>query len=633
LENTSNDADRKEIYLQLARSQKTMAREKSIQYYSAALELEDNDFKRAAILDTLGLYNWQSGKYIEALEHLQESFVMFGELQDSAWLGKVSNNIAVVNFGLGNTNEALRYYHISLKIRRNLQDSIGVSTILNNIGMIFQDWNLNDEALIWHKEALQIALDLKDPKLIAYSYSNIGKCFENNTEYEIALDYYLRGFNIYAKEQDSRYSYSFFLANIGSVYGKMGLRDSALKYYHQSLFHAKKINNTNRIAIAEYMLGKNLFAINELDSASMYIQSSYQNSSQNAYTELIMDNLFLLADIEDERGNIPKAYSYFKDASLLKDSLFNDVELKKLIELQIQYYREQENRLLRKNIDTQGIIIQKQKNTKKILIASTLLILLILILIIQSRSSFKKLNKKLQNSEKDLKESNANKDKFFSIISHDLKSPFHVISGIADLLHSRYDQLPPEKIKKHLLLIKNTSSNTYSMVQELLQWALTQTGKMNYAFEDIDLFKISRVVTEFLNSSAHSKEISIENKIVENTIVNADKKAVETIIRNLVANAIKFTESGGKILLEAEYKADEIAISITDTGIGMSQKVKDSLFKIEDQHSTPGTNNEIGTGLGLILCKEFVEQQGGKIWAISEEGRGSKFVFTLPVKR
>jgi len=636
LENTSNDADRKEIYLQLARSQRSIDREKSIQYYTAALELEGNDFKRAAILDTLGLYNWQSGKYQEALDHFHKAYVIFGELQDSAWLGKVSNNIAVVNYGLGNRNEALQYYHISLKIRRNLQDSIGVATIFNNIGMIFQDWNLNDEALIWHKEALQIALELKDPKLIAYSYSNIGKCHENETEYEIALDYYNRGFNIYANEKHNRYSYAFFLANIGSVYGKMGIRDSALKYYHQSLLYAKRINNTYRIAIAEHMLGKNLLAIKELDSASMYVQSSYQNSLQNKYTELIMDNLFILAEIEEEQGNIPKSYRYFKNASQLKDSIFNNVEIKKFTELQVQYsqeQKEQENILLRKNINIQELIIQKQKAIRKILIAGTLLILLILVLILQSRASFKKLNKKLQNSEKDLKESNANKDKFFSIISHDLKGPFHVLIGIADLLYTRYDRLPAEKIKKHLLLIKNTSSNAYSMVQELLQWALSQTGKMKYEFEDIDLYLISRVVTEFLNSSAQSKEISIENKIAENSIINADKKAVETIIRNLVANAIKFTEPGGKILLEAKYKANEIAISITDTGIGMNQKVKDSLFKIEDQHSTPGTNNEIGTGLGLILCKEFVENQGGKIWAISEEGQGSKFVFTIPVQR
>ena len=636
LENISNDADRKEIYLQLARSQRSIDRNKSIQYYSAALELENDDFKRAAILDTLGLYGWQSGQYQEALEHFHEAYVIFGELQDSTWLGKVSNNIAVVNYGLGNRNEALHYYQLGLKIRRGIKDSLGISTVLNNIGMIYQDWGLYDDAFTWHDEALQIALDVQDAKAIAYCYSNMGNCYEKKQEYHTALDYYKHGFKLYANEEHNRYSYSFFLANIGSVYSKMGIRDSALKYYHQSLFHAKKINNTNRIAIAEHNLGKNLFAIKELDSASMYIQSSYKSSLQNAYTDLIMDNLFVLAEIEEERGNIPKSYRYFKNASQLLDSIFNNVEIKKFTELQIQYYREQEeqeNKLLRKNIDIQELIIQKEKNIRKILIAGTLLILIILVLIIQSRASFKKLNKKLQNSEKKLKESNANKDKFFSIISHDLKGPFHVLIGIADLLHSRYDRLPAEKIKKHLLLIKNTSSNAYSMVQELLQWALTQTGKMKYEFANFDLFKISNDVTDLLNSSAQSKEISLENKIAENTIVNADKKAVETIIRNLVANAIKFTGSGGKILLEAEYKADEIAISITDTGIGMSQKVKDSLFKIEDQHSTPGTNNEIGTGLGLILCKEFVEHQGGKIWAISEEGQGSKFVFTLPVHR
>ena len=634
LANTSDVADRIELLRQLARTQRSIDREKSIRYYSQALELVKNDpFEKAVILDTLGLYSWQSGKYQDAIEHFQEAYTIFTELQDSTWLGKVLNNIAVVNWGMGNRNEALHYYQLGLDIRRNIRDSIGVATILNNIGLIYQDWGLYDDAFTRYEEAMQIALELKDDKLIAYAYSNMGKCYELQEEYTKALDYYRRGFSIYSKEERNKYSYSLFLADIGSVFDKLGITDSALYYFRKSLSCAKEIQSIQRIAYSEHKLGQSLLTIEQVDSASKYIQSSYNKSLQNNYTELIKDNLFLLAEIEEKQGNIPLAYNYFKQASVIKDSILNEVEIGRFTELQINYklrQEEQEKTLLQQSIEIHEFTIRKQKKTRRILLASILLILAILVLINRSRATFKSLNTKLQRSEKELKESNANKDKFFSIISHDLKSPFNVLIGIADLLHKEYDDLSEEEIKTHILLLRDTSSKAYSLLEDLLQWTKTQTGKMEYRMEPINLFVKSHAVTDLLGANASKKNITITNKVGKNTLAFADGNAVETVIRNLLSNAIKFTPGGGEIFIEAEILEQEVEFSITDTGTGMSQKVKDRIFKIEEHISTPGTNNEIGTGIGLILCKELIEHWGGKIWAHSGPGQGSKFAFTLP---
>ncbi|MDA3861486.1 MAG: ATP-binding protein [Melioribacteraceae bacterium] len=248
----------------------------------------------------------------------------------------------------------------------------------------------------------------------------------------------------------------------------------------------------------------------------------------------------------------------------------------------------------------------------------------------QTARDLVQLNVKLEESEKGLLESNANKDKFFSIISHDLKSPFNGILGITEMLVSDYDELTSYEIKEMIQVLRNVSVNVYDLLEGLLEWAKTQTDRMEYEFKSIDFYKSSSKIIDLLKITALQKNIFIKNGVKENTLIFADEKATETVLRNLIANAIKFTKPDGIIKIETEMRDDEIAISVSDSGIGMSEENRNKLFKIEVHHTTVGTNNEAGTGVGLILCKELVEKHSGKIWAESELGIGSKFVFTLP---
>ncbi|MBI9073674.1 MAG: PAS domain S-box protein [Melioribacteraceae bacterium] len=248
-------------------------------------------------------------------------------------------------------------------------------------------------------------------------------------------------------------------------------------------------------------------------------------------------------------------------------------------------------------------------------------------------ANLRKMVKKLSEAKEELELINKNKDKFFSIISHDLKSPFGSILGITKMLVTDYDDLTSEEIKEMVHILQNSSTKVFDLLEGLLDWARTQTGGMEYEFKNIDLFESSIKAINLLKNNAQNKNIFIKNGIKENTLVYADAKATETVLRNLITNAIKFTKPDGIIKVEAESKKNEIAISVTDTGIGMSEEDKNKLFKIEVHHTTVGTNNEAGTGVGLILCKELVEKHGGKIWVESELGVGSKFIFTLPSEK
>lgn len=620
-------------FIQLARDIKNTDKTKAIEYYNEALSYEVDKFTQASILDTIGLFYWQLGNLNKAIDNFKSSLVVFEELNDSIWLGKVLNNIAVANWGLGNSNEALFYYQKALPIRKAIEDFKGVSNILNNIGIIYQNWGLYEEALKWHQQALDAAKKANALNAIAYSQSNIGKYYEYKGDFQTALTYHKEGYESLLKEDKNNRSISFFLVNTGSVFSKSNQLDSALHYYNNALFHAKQINNKNRIAIAEYFLGNTYLKLNKLDSANIHLDESFTLATNNNYNVLVKDNLFAFANLAEKKGQIPEALEFYKNASTLKDSIFNSDKIAKFTDLQIRYnldQQTQENLLLRKNIEIQNLVIKEQNITTAILIISGVIILVVLLFILKSRRSFKNLSIKLQTSEKELQELNASKDKFFSIISHDLKAPFNGIIGITELLQSDFESLPKDKITELLALQKETSTNTYNLLESLLQWASTQNGRMKYNIEAIDLHSICKNTRRLLKTNYQAKNIELTCNVAKETFVMADKKALSTVTRNILSNAIKFTNSNGKIIIDTKVSEKRVTLSITDNGVGMSSKTLNSLFKLDKHQSTPGTKQETGTGLGLIISKELIEKQGGTIWVESTPKKGSTFFFTLP---
>ncbi|MEI6884540.1 MAG: ATP-binding protein [Bacteroidota bacterium] len=240
--------------------------------------------------------------------------------------------------------------------------------------------------------------------------------------------------------------------------------------------------------------------------------------------------------------------------------------------------------------------------------------------------------KDLERSEERLKESNAAKDNFFSIIAHDLRSPFNVILGMLDLLTREYSEYTDEERQQMLMRLKNASTRTIDLLENLLTWARAQRGLLPYSPVCFDVIKIIQENILLFESAAHSKDIMVKLCGEKSLLVTADHNMINTIVRNLISNAIKFTILGGTIIITAENQQDgDILVSVKDSGIGMSETTLGNLFKIEKRTVMRGTNNEMGTGLGLILSKDFIERNKGKIWVISEEDVGSTFYFTLPL--
>lgn len=238
----------------------------------------------------------------------------------------------------------------------------------------------------------------------------------------------------------------------------------------------------------------------------------------------------------------------------------------------------------------------------------------------------------LKENEKQLREFNATKDKFFSIIAHDLRSPFNNILGLAQLLTLHIQNRDYEAIEKYAGLIQDSTERGLKLLSSLFDWAQSQTGQLKFKPEDFDVAGLVKEITELKASFANQKTIHISYEVPSNINVSADKEMVRTVLRNLVSNAIKFTNRGGEIQIIAEQNQNEVTMAVIDNGVGIEESTINKLFLIEESISSNGTNNEQGTGLGLILCKEFVEMHNGKIWASSVQGKGSEFRFTLPMR-
>jgi signal transduction histidine kinase len=238
----------------------------------------------------------------------------------------------------------------------------------------------------------------------------------------------------------------------------------------------------------------------------------------------------------------------------------------------------------------------------------------------------------LRRSEERMRELNAMKDRFFSIVAHDMKSSLSVLVGYAEMLARFFDDMSGPNLQEVIRHVYDSSVSLHRLLENLLDWARAQSNRIDYRPFRFDLRPIVQECISQLSPQAAAKQIQVSSQIPDDTTVFADQNMLAAVIRNLLSNGVKYTEKGGEVKVTARGTGDEVEVAVADTGIGIDPPVRDALFQVDTPSSTPGTANESGTGLGLILCREFVSRHGGRIWVESELGRGSTFTFTLPTR-
>jgi signal transduction histidine kinase len=253
--------------------------------------------------------------------------------------------------------------------------------------------------------------------------------------------------------------------------------------------------------------------------------------------------------------------------------------------------------------------------------------------LLQQTKELQSARKELETANTELHQINKTKDKFFSIIAHDLKSPFNSMLGISNLLNKNYNQLENTERKEYIEIIDVNIQNTYKLLENLLVWSNSQRGSIKFNPEEENLYLLSKEIINLMQLAAESKSIKLINEIPQELFIYADKYMLSTIIRNLLSNAVKFTNRNGKVIIKAKKdNFGTIEISVIDNGVGISGETQSQIFDVSQTKSTNGTANEVGSGLGLFLCKDFVEKHGGTISVESKVDEGSKFIFSIPPK-
>ena len=599
------------------------------------------------------IYYSRKGKLKEALKYGEKMYSLAKALENQEKMAEAKNKLGINYTRLGEYDKAVELFTdaITISKKHNILNVEANSYLM--LGILSEKRNKIEVAHDYLLKALDAAnkSDKKD-RLLPTIYSNLSSFEILLGRYDEAAKHLNNVIDIYKKKNDLN-SLSIAYNNKAILYYHQEDFETALKWFEESKKLKVKQENIIGIALIDMNMAEILMNMKNYKKALRILDSSKVVFDSTGTIELLIEAYNTENKINIARGDFKAAHKSLEMYHKLNDSIHNKASENKIAEIETHFKvaeKEWENERLKEQSENQNLIIII------ILILSSLILILAVALIFKNRSMnktneiLKDLNTKLEDKQlrienqnyelaelnsdlvktnRELSELNAMKDKFFSIISHDLKSPLSSLYLMIEMLVENYNDFSGDELEETLELLKASSRNTSSLLENLLTWSRTQMNKVDFNPELISMHNLAESTINALQSSAYIKHIKIDNNIPENLKVSCDYPMISTVIRNITNNSIKFTPEGGKIIVSAADEKDYLRISIEDNGVGMNEDAKNNLFLLDKASSTPGTNNEKGTGLGLIIVKEFIEKHEGKIWAESEKGIGTTFHFTI----
>ncbi|WP_457615501.1 tetratricopeptide repeat-containing sensor histidine kinase [Lutibacter sp.] len=594
----------------------------------------------------LAKFHENNNSYNKSIENYFEALVIYKKLDKGKKVAKIYNLIGDCYSQIYAENTAIKYYLKSLKLNDKLKNHEGIAHDFLDIGKLYYAQENYDSASKYFQNALKIYKLTDDKNGIAVCYTNIGNAVSDAGHYEAGLNYYAKSIELKEKIGDP-YGVAINLNNIGDSYVELEQYSKALMYFNQSLDIANKTNEKNLISVVLLNISRVQNKLKNYEKSILYAKKSMQIAHESGYLDYEISNLENLIDAYEGKGDIKEAHKYHKIYKKIEDSL-QQIDKSKKVQLFNALNELEEKEYTIDNLSKKNRKVQKEykkvRRTTVFLIVATIVFALLIILLIVEYTSKKKafnllsekshqisrMNNEIQEQRDHLNKLNKTKDKFFSIIAHDLKNPFNSIKGFTELMIENNAEYDSEKRLKFLKIVRESSSKASSLLNNLLTWANAQSENFEFKPTKIHLKNEIESVVTFLEIQAVNKDIKIINEVADDIYVKADSNMLRTILRNLISNAIKFTNPRGSVRISASEEDNFIKIAVKDSGVGIPKSELDKLFNIETKTSTSGTANEQGSGLGLVLCKDFVQKHGGVIKVKSELNKGSEFTFTLP---
>ncbi|OQX79825.1 MAG: hypothetical protein B6D61_02960 [Bacteroidetes bacterium 4484_249] len=615
-------------------------------------EKYDDSYQKYLSFLNIASANSKIGNTEQAISYNLQALEIALELDNINYKARVYNQLGIDYMKLGDFEKSVKYYFLSLSI---IEDTLPGETfeknqkykalVLNNIGTVYSKMENSTKALGYYEKALQIRKLQNDTDGIASCLQNIGVVYSNTGKPEKALELYNEALNILRPENNKR-SNAQLILNIGIIYNDLKKQDKALKMIFEAVNKFEEIGDMTSLAVALTNLANIYLEMDKPNIALPFINKSLKISKDIKLKNSEIESYKLLSKFYVSIGDYKNGWINQSKYIELKDSI-NITDINKKI-ADTESIREIEKK--EQEIEIQKIELQrkdavlKQKTYQRNAVVTGFIMAVILIIFIFlayrqkiiSNIKLRKQQKEIEDQNTKLTELDATKNKFFSIIAHDIKSPFNSILGFSNLLFDDFDNYSEEEKKGFVKNIRNSSEETFKLLENLLDWSRSQSKSIEFKPEKLFLQKIINETIHLLQGQLENKKINFRSEISETLEVFADKNMLKTILRNLLSNAIKYSFSEGEVSLHAIIKDDFVEIKILDTGVGLRKVDINKLFRIDEKIKTKGTANETGTGLGLILCKEFVEKNNGTIWVKSPDDgneKGSSFYFTMPVIR
>lgn len=591
-------------------------------------KIEDNWYK-GEILNRIAINQYRTNDTKLALETFNEALYFSKESKNYKAIGSSYSMIGTIFRVNGVYSRAIEYFIKSRLNYRKANFNEGDAWVAYLLGQVNSDLRNSEKALKYFKEALGkyhilnsidgntngLAMCYEQIALLNLEFGNLD---EANKNINILLE-------IYSKT-NSKYGIASSYSLLGKLEYLKGNYKEAQAHLNKSLkIKDKYLNLHGKSSIYEY-LGLCLIKTGHLSEGIKKINQGLEIALSTKSKRNQLTIYSKLAEVYLDLKDFKKVIYYKNKQIEVQDLiLFGEADIQ-IEQLHTFYELDEKNQQINQLKKEKEVNILKieQQRIYQILMGLVILIIIIIAVII-----FLFYNK-LRYKNNELNILNTTKNKIFTIIAHDLRSPFNTILGFSDLLSNNAKHLEIAKIIKFSQHINLEATNTLSLLDNLLNWAKSQTEQISFKPIKLNIKPIISQILEELNPTAELKNISL-NYIQRNNIeVYADNHMLKTVLRNLITNAIKFTYSEGSITVNAIEKNNFIEISVSDNGIGMNDETRSKLFTLQTNETTIGTANEKGSGLGLVLCKEFIEKHGGSIWVTSEIDKGATFYFSLP---